>query len=272
MLGKGIGVVAKRLIPTMSRIIVEGIHFEPDSHPAIADLHPEGGSLGRKFQKNCLEGDEDTQGRNYIALRISRVNHSCAPNAAHNYCESSKVEILYACRDIQEGEEICFGYRLFTNVISSLPFPGMTIDTEFGSIGAVLQLKWGITCPSDCYCKDEKLKEDVVKLRSLFEKFDRLRLRCLDPTVNRSAKPYSSAALLIADDILALQEKLNASWIAKANVHSAASEIASLNPSLAKSAFDHAKKLYDIYSAVCPLSKATKTHEQKLQFASSWNI
>ena len=41
----------------------------------------------------------------------SRVNHSCRPNAYRNFdCEQNRLR-LYACRDIDCGEEICIAYK-----------------------------------------------------------------------------------------------------------------------------------------------------------------
>ena len=91
----------------MYKIIVEGLYYEPNSHPAIADLSPEGGTSREKFDCNSFRGDEYVQqGRNCVSLRVSRVNHSCSPNAGYT-CETDKVGILYSNRDIQQGEEIC---------------------------------------------------------------------------------------------------------------------------------------------------------------------
>lgn len=39
-------------------------------------------------------------------LAIARLNHSCCPNAQQTHIPESQEEVLYACRDIQIGEEI----------------------------------------------------------------------------------------------------------------------------------------------------------------------
>ena len=77
--GKGLGIVAKNLIPAKYRIIVEGVHTDPLAHPAIKYLCLSYGSLKEKFATNSISYD----GVEEIGLRISRTNHDCYPNADH---------------------------------------------------------------------------------------------------------------------------------------------------------------------------------------------
>ena len=41
---------------------------------------------------------------------ITRINHSCLPNAKHSWNSSEKVEKIYALKDIEAGEEIFISY------------------------------------------------------------------------------------------------------------------------------------------------------------------
>jgi len=90
--GKGLGIVALRDIPALYRIIVEGgVHKE---HPGVADLMPENGSFEEKFQLNvlgCGLADEDNHELGILCPRMSRLNHSCDPNATHFFDNSVKV-------------------------------------------------------------------------------------------------------------------------------------------------------------------------------------
>jgi len=83
----------------------------------IMDLVPEGVSLEDKFNKNALASSNEHQAstgkRGYVALRISRVNHNCDANAGRNYDDGASVEILYAQRDIQPGEEVCISMKFW---------------------------------------------------------------------------------------------------------------------------------------------------------------
>jgi len=41
---------------------------------------------------------------------ISRLNHSCAPNAALTWCPSRRAQVLRATRDVGVGEEVVVAY------------------------------------------------------------------------------------------------------------------------------------------------------------------
>lgn len=74
---------------------------------------PNNGSFEEKFNLNCLGRDD---GSASLCLRISRANHDCNANAGHLYDETFKVVVLFAQRDIAEGEEITISYQLFNDV------------------------------------------------------------------------------------------------------------------------------------------------------------
>jgi len=75
------------------------------------NLEPKGASLQAKFELNQLIGHPSRDGgKNFVGLRISRMNHDCRPNAGYSYDETARAEIVFAQRDIQPGEEICISY------------------------------------------------------------------------------------------------------------------------------------------------------------------
>jgi SET domain-containing protein len=41
---------------------------------------------------------------------LSRINHSCSPNAQYSWNEKEGKRRLYAVRDIQKGEEVTIDY------------------------------------------------------------------------------------------------------------------------------------------------------------------
>ncbi|KAJ6646346.1 SET domain-containing protein 5 [Pseudolycoriella hygida] len=145
--GKGLGVIAKKKIPSMFRIIVEKGHNEDEEHPAINDLMPIGGTFYDKYNLNKFGSDGEDNG---LYLRISRVNHSCKPNAAYMYDETFKVLILYSLTDIKIGQEITINYQQFDDV---------RCKTTPEDSRALLQQKWHITCPLDCFCYDKETAE-----------------------------------------------------------------------------------------------------------------
>lgn len=153
--GKGLGLVAKRQLPAKYRIIVDGCRIRESDHPAIKDLMPANGTFEEKFVLNRLECDEE---KDAICLRISRANHDCNPNADHWYDASFSVKVLYAQRDIAEGEEICINYQLHND-----------ISRNISAVQArtVLETKWGIVCPESCSCYNKEMEQLTIKCREL---------------------------------------------------------------------------------------------------------
>lgn len=220
------------------------------------DLAPEGKSLEYKFLHNALGGDPARDsGKDYVGLRISRVNHSCKPNAGHNYDEIARVEILFALRDIHAGEEICFGYRSFSSLHPQRPTFGMgSAEDEFNLHQSLLQTKWGIHCPSDCFCNDTKARQLVVRGRELYISMH-----------NLARRSQIEAALECAEKLLKIHDELELSWIAKANCHFIAFELASLDCKKLPIALKHIQAIYDVYLAVCPYSRSTGDYKNMLE-------
>jgi len=90
--GKGLGIVALRDIPAAYKIIVEPVVDE--THPGVADLMPLNGSLEKKYAFNMFGPMKNENGVEIavVSLRLSRVNHSCVPNADHFYDKYAKVK------------------------------------------------------------------------------------------------------------------------------------------------------------------------------------
>uniref|UniRef100_A0A7S4J8V8 SET domain-containing protein n=2 Tax=Odontella aurita TaxID=265563 RepID=A0A7S4J8V8_9STRA len=71
------------------------------------------------------DGDGDGGGNNPDAaygglfLTIARINHSCRPNVCHMWRPDLRKMIVFACRDIAPGDEICTTYG-----------PSECLDTE----------------------------------------------------------------------------------------------------------------------------------------------
>jgi len=95
--GKGLGIVALRDIPKAYPIVVEtGVD---KTHPRVAELTPLNGSLEMKFHSNkysCV--GRDGVAEEVLCLRMSRVNHSCVPNADNFYDKS--VKVIGTCRGL----------------------------------------------------------------------------------------------------------------------------------------------------------------------------
>ncbi|KAF0722985.1 hypothetical protein Ae201684P_022034 [Aphanomyces euteiches] len=155
--GKGLGVVAKKAIARFSRILVEGVLFEPVA--ALADLMPRHGSLLDKFLLNCM----DSGGNPGVSLRLCRANHACDANASHVFDATYGVKVLYAERDIAPGDEICISYTMFDDVLQ---------DKRPDDI---LRTKWNIVCdPVSCPCVNPQVLASLVTCRCLYATIERL--------------------------------------------------------------------------------------------------
>ena len=111
--GKGLGIVAKKLIPAGYRILVEPLLKDPAAHKAIKDLMPKLGSLQFKYTFNMV-GCNDEGAPRGVSLRVSRLNHSCTPNALNYLWTEKPVSTLVALKQIQPGEEIARPTKLLT--------------------------------------------------------------------------------------------------------------------------------------------------------------
>ena len=187
--GKGLGLIAKRMFPAKSRIMVDAVC--PRTHPGVKDLQPINGTTREKFDLNCLGTDNDL----VLCLRIARANHSCDPNACHHYDETFNVKILFAERDIQIGEEICISY------VS--PF---SVVAHYDAKGARRELvgKWGIICNKDCICYDNAIAKKSDTLKVLDKEIANLVL---------ASNP--SAALKLVKEALDIHDEIHSSWIEK---------------------------------------------------------
>jgi len=153
--GKGLGIIAKRLIPINYRIMVEAVREE--NHPAINDLMPISGTIQDKIYLNVFACEfHDDPGA--ICLRLSRVNHSCKPNACKHNDPVHGVLLLCAERDIQPGEEITICYTSFNDI---------SVHESAMEAKMALLMKWGIVCEAGCICRDENVRRLIEETRAL---------------------------------------------------------------------------------------------------------
>ena len=147
-------------------------------------------------------------GASYVGLCISRVNHSCRPNAARIYDETARVEILYALRDIQPGEEICFSYDLFPDVfLIHCCAELQTLEEKFAAYWHRLYVNWGIKCSGDCFCMEAKTRELIMEAGSLFATMFALVPKC-----------KTAEAIAVGEKLRPIQRHLNVSWNQRAKL------------------------------------------------------
>jgi hypothetical protein len=152
--GKGMGIVAKKFIPSKYRIIVDA-HRQFDN-PQIMRLSPKNGNLIEKIKLNGLAAKN---GEAVVCLRIARSNHNCNPNADHRSLDDIGVKVLFAERDIQKGEEICISYTHHNDITKKYSVEECSLK---------LLNCWNIKCPSDCCCNNDHLKSLLKEARKIY--------------------------------------------------------------------------------------------------------
>ena len=131
-----------------------------------------GQTLQDKFNLNPTTGDPPCDpGRPQLGLRISRLNHDCDPNAGYNYCDASRVQILYANRDILKGEEICISYLITSTWRGPLQWWALKAHSGWSNNG--WRTNGASFVPRNCFCNDGAIKKLVVKARKLNVKIER---------------------------------------------------------------------------------------------------
>lgn len=141
--GKGLGLVATRAIQQGTKIIVEeplilvpmpamvpgmGFRLEDmisDIEAAFEKLMSDQKEVFLALSDHKFPSEKDqtrlltilrsnafNTGESHIGLfpKIARINHSCRPNAGNWWSEKTGRRVIFAARDIQEGEEITFSY------------------------------------------------------------------------------------------------------------------------------------------------------------------
>ena len=116
---------------------------------------------------NAFLDEGKLQSHDFRVLRIydkiSRVNHSCHPNAAVAYDPDRNLGTLHALRDIQNGEEIFINYRvdeLFT--LSNVQ-----------ARQQALQQTYNFTCLcSSCSLAAQPLRRDLTHRRAALARFN----------------------------------------------------------------------------------------------------
>ena len=275
--GKGMGVRAKKKLAAGFRIIVDPVYTDPKHHPGrfvshslkittgniaepyfigIMDLAPEGAPLDVKFQVNSLNGDPSRDGgRSYVGLRVSRVNHDCRPNAGYVYDEIARVEIVFAQREIQPGEEVCISYCSFASLNLERPTAVLSTETEFQFIQKTLLTTWGIVCPTDCFCKDPAARELVLEGRRINNEMDVL-----------AGKGWLEEALLKGEKLTEIQRRLNVSWLCRAGTHFYCFQIAVRSRKTLGRASKYMEQVLESYRVICPYSEYTSKYERMLKY------
>lgn len=225
----------------------------------IKDLEPEGGSLESKFNKNHYSGTNGGR-QSKVALRITRVNHACRPNADTIYDETALVAILFAQKDILPGQEIsiCY-YTPYFGLLTILSVPGMNsganIEEEFHSVkNGFISPDWN-TCPADCSCHDPAIRILVQEGRLLHQE-----------TMKLHYQLKTEQALAVGDKLLDIHRRLDVSWIYYAYTATILFRIAVCKLETLPRAMQYVQSVVDLYRNICPYSeKRAKKFEKLLE-------
>ena len=81
---------------------------ERDAFYAMSNAFPDAASPAAGiFMTNCFDMADAPHGESCaMYLAIARLNHSCTPNVQQTHLPDTGEEVLYAARDIEEGEEL----------------------------------------------------------------------------------------------------------------------------------------------------------------------
>ena len=221
----------------------------------IVDLAPEGAPLEVKFQINSMTGDPARDGgKSYVGLRVARINHDCRPNAGYIYDATARVEVIFAQREIQPGEEICISYCSFASLNLERPMASKKgPEAEFEAIQRTLFNTWGIVCPSNCFCKDPTARKLVLEGRRIKDEVDDL-----------AGRGWIEKALLTASKLLEIQRRLNISWLCRASTEFYCFQIAlRLRKTLGR-AEQYIRAVREMYWVICPYSVYTTRRYEKL--------
>jgi len=189
-------------------------------------------------------------------LRISRANHDCYPNAGYVHDETARVEILFAQRDINLGQEICISYGSFADLDLDRPTAGLSNQKEeYESVQKTLKTSWGISCPLNCYCKDDDVNQLVLKGRKIQSHLS-----------NLVVSGRIEEALEIGEELVEIHKNLDISWTRRAAAQFYCAQIAVRKLETLDRAEKHLKEAYEVYKIICPYSELkTKTCERFLE-------
>ena len=218
--------------------------------------------MKRKFKLNSFGGDKERDdGKPFIGLRTSRVNHSCQPNACVSYDQVARVSILVAQQDIQSGEEICINYSFFGSYSSPPDGYGFTHskddglspeDQDFADIKRSLKFNWGITCPPDCYCNNPQAKKLILEGKKLYKSM-----------LSLDTEGRLEDALEVGENLLKTDAQLNtACWVQRADIYFKLFEMAADQPNRSEKEKmrirQYLQSTHDICMIISPYGKITR--------------
>ncbi len=176
------------------------------------------------------------------------MNHDCRPNAGYSYDETARVEIVFAQREIQPGEEICISY--FTYATQHYDITGKNLAEQYRLDQMALVTKHGVICPKECSCNDPSRKDLNIECGRLYTELYR-----------SAASGRIEEALAAGDKILDLTHRLNSTWFIKASLGQNLFQIASASSKTEARGEKYFKDSLKVWQIIAPFSEMTKTLE-----------
>ena len=144
--------------------------------------------LARIYHENCFEN----HGSCFICLHVSRVNHSCMPNAVLNGADDLSSEDLMAINPIKQGEEIFICYRM-----------DICESSTFAQRQAFLLSSWHFQCRCPT-CSKTGLERELSDARRVLIHTLRWKIKFLEPF------PTESLSWLDPEDIASVSDLTDA--------------------------------------------------------------
>jgi len=197
-----------------------------------------------------------------ICLRNSRVNHACKPNASLILDKTAHVQILFALKDIQPGEEItcCYYYPFFFSLLSDLDFPWTNLDLSIEEELKYIKNKMFdkpahgvVCCPPDCSCFDPTIWALVGEGR-------RAHSEIMD--LDRQLK--TGEALVAGEKLLNIHRRLNIFWEALGQTYFLLFEVAVQRSEFLPRAMEYLGSAAELFRKICPYSEERTKKFEKL--------
>lgn len=152
--------------------------------------------------------------------------------------------IIYAKRCIQPGEEICVNYVCYDEVYTAQSYlagQGKILET-FQDAREMLSSTWNIVCPSDCFCWNAVVDNLIARGRNM--------RACIVGGGKRYTKIDAKIDLEIIGDLLVTWERVQGSWIQKAQILEIGFEVGVQRKRTMKLAAAFIKEAHEIWSGI----------------------
>ncbi|OXA44634.1 uncharacterized protein LOC118438309 [Folsomia candida] len=253
----GLGVFAKRFFPSTTRIMVDTYH-------------------GHNF---ALSGDiiKDTFAIMEAVGPSKHLAHNCNSNASQILLKDlNDVMVIYSKRDILPDEEITINFLTYGDLLQSIvdpdtmygPFLYSGCLETFADCRRILESRFNIICPSDCFCRDDEMDKLINASRKAMAA-----LREKEDSLERN--PRRLVVNIMMEDLqnlLKSMDKIGVSGMRKAIYLGLAWRLCVQQRKTLERSRQFVKEAYDIYLAILhPKSSDVKAAEMFLKYPEGYD-